>query len=46
MTSRPVGPGRAHGLELTHVAGFTKPGRQGTVNVYRMDWSDPRGEGE
>jgi hypothetical protein len=42
VVSRPVDPEQSPGLELSHVAGFTKPGQQGTVNVYRMDWSDPR----
>jgi hypothetical protein len=44
VVSRPVGPERPPGLELTHVAGFTKPGREGTVNVYRMGWSGPGGD--
>ena len=34
VVSKPVVPDEA--LELTHLAGFTKPGRQGSVHVYRL----------
>ena len=34
VVSKPVVPDGS--LELTHLAGFTKPGRQGSVHVYRL----------
>jgi 4-amino-4-deoxy-L-arabinose transferase-like glycosyltransferase len=36
VTSKPVGADRPPGLELDHVAGFTKPGRRMSVHVYRL----------
>jgi len=36
VVSKPVPSDHPPGLELTHVAGFTKPGRKGAVHVYRL----------
>ena len=36
VVSKPVASDRPRGLELTHLAGFTKPGRRASVHVYRL----------
>jgi 4-amino-4-deoxy-L-arabinose transferase-like glycosyltransferase len=36
VVSKPVSSDQPPGLELTHAAAFTKPGRRGAVHVYRL----------